>query len=75
MNEQKPKNDAHWKEYRKAKESRIKKSVMALIFGCSAGFAVMFLYSRFGLRVIHMSLIVQGKLAKLARNTLVPFKF
>ena len=31
------------------KENKMKKTLVALIFGCSAGFTVMFLYPKFGL--------------------------
>ena len=48
MSEQ-PKDDKHWEQYRKPKGSEMKKTLMALIFGCSAGFSVMFLYPKFGL--------------------------
>ena len=48
MSEQ-PKDDKHWEQYRKAKGSEMKKTVVALIFGCTAGFSVMLLYPKFGL--------------------------
>ena len=48
MSEQ-PKDDKHWEQYRKPKGSAMKKNLVALIFGCFAGFAVMFLYPKFGL--------------------------
>ena len=44
-----PKDDEHWKQYRKPKESEMKKTLTALIFACSAGFTVMFLYTIVGL--------------------------
>ena len=31
------------------KDTKMKKTLVALIFGCSAGFTVMFLYPKFGL--------------------------
>ena len=48
MSEQ-PKDDKHWEQYRKPKGSKMKKTLVALTFGCSAGFTVMFLYPKFGL--------------------------
>ena len=48
MSEQ-PKDDKHWEQYHKPKGSEMKKTLVALIFGCSAGFTVMFLYPIFGL--------------------------
>ena len=47
MNEE-PKDNDHWKQYRKPKKSKMKKTLIALIFGCSAGFAVMFFYTTVG---------------------------
>ena len=48
MSEQ-PKDDKHWEQYRKPKGSEMKKTLVALIFGCSAGFTVMLLYTKVGL--------------------------
>ena len=48
MSEQ-PKDDKHWEQYRNPKGSEIKKTLVALIFGCSAGSTVMLVYTKVGL--------------------------